>query len=103
MKISVIGAGYVGLTTAACLAQIGHEVFCSESDIEKLQKLQNGLMPLFEPHLENILSQTRKAGRLTFGSTDDAIDWEKRSSFALAPLRSPTAMLICRRSKRWPA
>jgi UDPglucose 6-dehydrogenase len=77
MKISVIGAGYVGLTTAACLAQIGHEVFCSESDIEKLQKLQNGLMPLFEPHLENILSQTRKAGRLTFGSTDDAIDWGK--------------------------
>ncbi len=103
MKISVIGAGYVGLTTAACLAQIGHEVFCSESDIEKLQKLQNGLMPLFEPHLENILSQARKAGRLTFGSTDDAIDWGKPSLFALAPLRSPMAMLICRRSKRWPA
>ena len=51
MKISVIGAGYVGLTTAACLAQIGHDVFCSESDIEKLTKLQNGAMPLFEPHL----------------------------------------------------
>ena len=41
MKISVIGAGYVGLTTAACLAQIGHQVFCSESDVEKLNKLQN--------------------------------------------------------------
>ena len=47
MKISVIGAGYVGLTTAACLAQIGHDVFCSESDQEKLNKLQNGVMPLF--------------------------------------------------------
>ena len=43
MKISVIGAGYVGLTTAACLAQIGHDVFCSESDLEKLTKLQNGV------------------------------------------------------------
>ena len=42
MKLSVIGAGYVGLTTAACLAQIGHDVFCSESDVEKLSKLQNG-------------------------------------------------------------
>ena len=42
MKISVIGAGYVGLTTAACLAQVGHEVFCSESDAEKLSKLQMG-------------------------------------------------------------
>jgi UDPglucose 6-dehydrogenase len=74
MKISVIGAGYVGLTTAACLAQIGHDVFCSESDLEKLQKLQNGVMPLFEPHLEKIIADVRKSGRLTFGSTDQAID-----------------------------
>ncbi len=77
MKISVIGAGYVGLTTAACLAQIGHDVFCSESDLEKLQKLQNGVMPLFEPHLENIIANARKSGRLTLGSTDQAIDWGK--------------------------
>jgi UDPglucose 6-dehydrogenase len=40
MKIAVIGAGYVGLTTAACLAQIGHHVFCSESDESKLEKLK---------------------------------------------------------------
>lgn len=46
MRISVIGAGYVGLTTAACLAQIGHDVFCSESDPEKLQKLQSRIMPI---------------------------------------------------------
>ena len=46
MKLSVIGAGYVGLTTAACLAQIGHDVFCSESDPEKLAQLQNGKMPI---------------------------------------------------------
>jgi UDPglucose 6-dehydrogenase len=77
MKISVIGAGYVGLTTAACLAQIGHEVFCSESDVEKLQKLQNGVMPLFEPHLENIIADARKSGRLHLGATDEAIEWGK--------------------------
>jgi UDPglucose 6-dehydrogenase len=75
MKLSVIGAGYVGLTTAACLSQIGHEVFCSESDIEKLNKLQNGVMPLFEPHLQDIVENARKSGHLRFGSTEEAIDW----------------------------
>ena len=75
MKLSVIGAGYVGLTTAACLATIGHDVFCSESDLEKLAKLQGGVMPLFEPHLENVIQAARAAGRLHFGSTDDAIAW----------------------------
>jgi UDPglucose 6-dehydrogenase len=75
MKISVIGAGYVGLTTAACLAQIGHDVFCSESDVDKLTKLQNGVMPLFEPNLEKIIQGSRKSGRLRFGSTEEGIDW----------------------------
>ena len=74
MKISVIGAGYVGLTTAACLAQIGHDVFCSESDLKKLHKLQSGVMPLFEPHLEEVIKLARTAGRLTYGSTAEAID-----------------------------
>lgn len=74
MKLSVIGAGYVGLTTAACLAQIGHDVFCSESDLDKLNNLQNGVMPFFEPHLEDVVRGVRAAGRLHFGSTADAID-----------------------------
>jgi len=75
MKLSVIGAGYVGLTTAACLAQIGHDVFCSESDLEKLAKLQNGEMPIFEPYLELVIKLTQRANRLRFGSTEDAIAW----------------------------
>jgi UDPglucose 6-dehydrogenase len=75
MKLSVIGAGYVGLTTAACLAQIGHDVFCSESDLQKLQKMQNGILPLFEPNLEQVIKVVRSAGRLSFGSTEDAIAW----------------------------
>jgi UDPglucose 6-dehydrogenase len=74
MKISVIGAGYVGLTTAACLAQIGHDVFCSESDKDKFAKLQAGVMPLFEPHLGSIIAVGTKRGTLTFGSTEEAID-----------------------------
>ncbi len=75
MKLSVIGAGYVGLTTAACLAQIGHDVFCSETDVEKLSKLHSGIMPLFEPHLEDVIKGVRKVGRLHFGSTEEAIVW----------------------------
>ena len=55
MKLSVIGAGYVGLTTAACFAHIGHEVFCAESDQHKLATLKNGGMPIFEPHLADVI------------------------------------------------
>ncbi|HSS98042.1 MAG TPA: UDP-glucose/GDP-mannose dehydrogenase family protein [Terriglobales bacterium] len=75
MKISVIGAGYVGLTTSACLAELGHQVFCSENDPQKLGKLQNGELPFFEPHLEELFGKSRKDGRLRFGSTEEAIDW----------------------------
>jgi UDPglucose 6-dehydrogenase len=75
MKLSVIGAGYVGLTTAACLAQIGHEVFCSESDPERLGKLQDGDIPIFEPGLDGLVTAARKAGRLRFGHTLEAIHW----------------------------
>ena len=84
MKISVIGAGYVGLTTAACLSQIGHEVFCSESDVEKLSKLQNGGMPIFEPHLEDVVKSVR-ASRVgcASGLRKRPLPGETRSSFAL--------------------
>jgi UDPglucose 6-dehydrogenase len=74
MRLSVIGAGYVGLTTAACFAQIGHDVFCSESDPDKLRKLQNGVMPIYEPHLEGIVAHARESGRLTFGETEQAVE-----------------------------
>ena len=74
MEISVIGAGYVGLTTAACLAELGHHVFCGESDAQKLARLQNGELPFFEPHLEEIVARNRAAERLEFGSTEAAVD-----------------------------
>ena len=77
MKIAVIGAGYVGLTTAACLAQIGHDVFCGESDSAKIHKLGNDVMPFFEPHLEEIVQEARRVGRLRVGSTEEAILWGK--------------------------
>ena len=74
MQISVIGAGYVGLTTSACLAELGHPVFCSENDPQKLEKLQKGEMPFFEPFLDAMVKKGRASGRLEFGSTEEAID-----------------------------
>jgi UDPglucose 6-dehydrogenase len=74
MQISVIGAGYVGLTTAACLAELGHYVFCGEADVQKLERLSAGDLPFFEPNLEQIVARTRAKGQLEFGSTEQAID-----------------------------
>ena len=73
MKISVIGAGYVGLTTAACLAEIGHQVRCADNDEAKLALLRSGQVPFFEPHLKELVVANCKAGRLLFETTEDAV------------------------------
>ena len=104
MKLSVIGAGYVGLTTAACLAQIGHDVFCSESDLEKLAKLQNGGLPIFEPHLEDVIKE--RSARQTDCVSDapkKRLPGEMPSSSASERPRFPMVMPICMPSKRSPA
>lgn len=74
MDISVIGAGYVGLTTAACLAELGHNVFCAEADTHKLAKLLAGELPFYEPFLDQVVARGCATGRLKFGTTDEAID-----------------------------
>jgi UDPglucose 6-dehydrogenase len=73
MKLSVIGAGYVGLTTAACLAEIGHVVCCGDNDENKLSLLRNGRMPFFEPHLEDLVQRNCEAGRLHFETPEGAV------------------------------
>ncbi|HEM7874545.1 UDP-glucose dehydrogenase family protein [Burkholderia contaminans] len=69
MKITIIGTGYVGLVTGACLAEIGHDVFCLDVDQRKIDILNNGGMPIHEPGLLDIIARNRAAGRLRF-STD---------------------------------
>ena len=66
MEIAIIGAGYVGLTTAACLADIGHQVYCADNNIHKLDTLRSGQMPFFEPHLASIVTRSKAVGRLEF-------------------------------------
>lgn len=71
MRVSVIGTGYVGLVTGACLADAGNHVFCCDIDDSKIALLNGGGLPIFEPGLEAVVARNRAAGRLVF-STDIA-------------------------------
>src|SRR5512132_4066488 len=69
MRVAVIGTGYVGLVTGACLADIGHEVVCMDDNAAKIEVLRRGELPIDEPHLAEMVARTRAAGHLHF-STD---------------------------------
>ena len=71
MRIAIVGSGYVGLTTGACLAETGNDVICADIKEEKVEALNRGEIPFFEPGLEALVEQNLAAGRLTF-TTDVA-------------------------------
>jgi len=66
MKISIIGVGYVGLVAGACLADLGNDVLCLDTDESKVERLKRGEMPLYEPGLESVVRRNAEAGRLRF-------------------------------------
>lgn len=66
MKICVIGTGYVGLVAGTCLAEMGNEVICVDKDLEKLSKLEKGIVPIYEPGLEELINANVPEGRLKF-------------------------------------
>ncbi|WP_299223609.1 UDP-glucose/GDP-mannose dehydrogenase family protein [uncultured Psychroserpens sp.] len=69
MKISVIGTGYVGLVTGTCLAETGNEVLCIDIDESKVKKMQEGEVPIYEPHLDVLFERNIKANRLKFSTS----------------------------------
>lgn len=75
MKVTIIGSGYVGLVTGACLAELGNSVFCLDVDARKIAMLNDGHVPIYEPGLKELIDRNRAAGRLTF-STDVAASVE---------------------------
>jgi UDPglucose 6-dehydrogenase len=86
-KICVIGVGYVGLVTGTCFGDLGHQVTCVDVDEGKIEKLRAGVLPIYEPGLEEIVRRNMQAGRLEFTSSyNEAIDG---SEFAFIAVGTP--------------
>lgn len=66
MKVAMIGTGYVGLVSGACFSEFGHDVICVDKDADKITRLLDGVMPIFEPGLDNLVARNVEAGRLRF-------------------------------------
>jgi UDPglucose 6-dehydrogenase len=68
MRIAMIGSGYVGLVSGACFAQFGHDVACVDKEADKIGRLRQGDIPIFEPGLDRLVADNVRAGRLAFGT-----------------------------------
>jgi UDPglucose 6-dehydrogenase len=73
MKIAVVGTGYVGLVTAAGLAELGHRVIGADKDADKIRRISSGRVPIYEPGLDDLLAVNIRKGRLSFSSDLDAV------------------------------
>lgn len=89
-NICVIGTGYVGLVTGTCFADLGNQVTCLDIDPERIEKLHQNIMPIYEPGLEQLVSQNVKAGRLTF--TTKYADALKEAQFAFIAVGTPSGV-----------
>jgi UDPglucose 6-dehydrogenase len=87
MKISVIGTGYVGLVTGTCLAESGNDVICMDIDAKKIEALNSGIVPIYEPGLEELIKRNEAHGRLTF--TTDMAKAVKNSSVIFIAVGTP--------------
>ncbi|MET0580460.1 MAG: UDP-glucose 6-dehydrogenase, partial [Pseudoxanthomonas sp.] len=61
MRITIFGTGYVGLVTGTCLAEVGHDVICVDIDVDKVQGLKQGVLPIFEPGLQPMVQANHAA------------------------------------------
>jgi UDPglucose 6-dehydrogenase len=87
MKIAMIGTGYVGLTTGTCLADLGNDIICVDIDEAKIEALQNGDIPIYEPGLRDLVERNVKANRLSF--TTDAVAAIKGSDIIFVAVGTP--------------
>ncbi|MBK9688950.1 MAG: UDP-glucose/GDP-mannose dehydrogenase family protein [Saprospiraceae bacterium] len=87
MNIAVVGTGYVGLVTGTCFAETGNHVVCIDIDAHKVQRMQNGEVPIYEPGLETLFERNTKAGRLSF--TTDLKEGIKQAKIIFLALPTP--------------
>lgn len=87
--VTVVGTGYVGLVTGACLAELGHHVVCFDVDHERIQRLQRGILPIYEPGLEELVSRNMAAHRLRL--TSDVVDAAQHGDFQMIAVGTPQA------------
>ena len=87
MKIAVVGTGYVGLVTGTCLAETGNQVICVDIDKKKVERMQKGEIPIYEPHLDVLFERNIKQGRLQF--TTDLKEGIKDASIIFLALPTP--------------
>jgi UDPglucose 6-dehydrogenase len=89
-QICVVGVGYVGLVTAACFADLGNRVIALDVDETRVENLKKGIMPIYEPGLEELVKRNTKAGRLTF--TNSYADALKGAEFAFIAVGTPSGV-----------
>jgi UDPglucose 6-dehydrogenase len=89
MKIAVVGVGYVGLVAAGCLAESGNHVICVDNDEKKIENLKNGVIPIYEPGLEEIVKNNERSGRLFF--TTDLKEGVDKSKVIFIGVGTPSA------------
>jgi len=87
MKVTIFGTGYVGLVTGTCLAEVGNDVLCVDVDKNKIDLLNDGGIPIYEPGLEDLVSKNRKNGKLKF--TTDIEKGVKHGLFQFIAVGTP--------------
>ena len=88
LKICIIGTGYVGLVSGTCFAEIGHSVICVDNNKEKIENLQKGILPIYEPGLEKMILKNKKEGKLFF--TTNIAEAVNKSDIIFVTVHTPT-------------
>ncbi|RVT89673.1 UDP-glucose dehydrogenase family protein [Sphingomonas crocodyli] len=88
MRITMIGTGYVGLVSGACFADFGHDVCCVDLDKSKIDKIESGIMPIYEPGLAELVANNVRAGRITF--TTDVVEGVKDADAVFIAVGTPS-------------
>ena len=88
MKLTVVGSGYVGLVTGTCFSDMGNDVWCVDIDDNKIENLKKGIIPIYEPGLEEMIKRNYSEGRLKF--TSDINDGIKESLYIFIAVGTPS-------------